>query len=360
MSKQNIQPQNTNPTLFVRNLELAIKLGRVKDVQLLLDLKLDDSHLNAALKVATQYNRREVLEKLERKSYNEMCDGDSVAGDWFHAAHQNDATCIQKLLRDTRIDLNIQDSKGQTALHINANRYGKIAELLLSLSNFDPNIQDHEGNTVLHKASQNGNLALCKAILTHKKTNPNIFNVNGDSALSFAIDKESIEIVRLIIDHSNINLNAQNHYGNTILHHAISEAMKALRDNPEYDLSIINLLLDRHIDTNIQNQSGMTVLHSVVENGGDPILINLLINFGADCNLVDNNDRTAYEIAKETNSGGANIYSKQILNLLLPTQSLMKKSHHSTDETGGNIYESSEDYYNQHTTLVGQDSDDGL
>lgn len=361
MSKHNITPQNDNHTLFIENLEIAIKFGKLKDVQLLLDLKLDDKHINAALEFAAKYNYREVSEKLQRESYNSICDGDSVAGDWFYAAHQNDASCIRKLLSTTRIDLNIQDNKGQTALHITSNRYGKIAKLLLCLSNFDPNIQDYEGNTVLHKALQNGNLALCSALLNHKKTNPNIFNYDGDSALNFAINKENIAMLSAIINHDKTNLNAQNRYGNTILHHAVLEAIKALRDNPEYDLSMINLLLDHHIDTNIQNLCGMTALHSVVENKGDPILIKLLVNFGANYDLVDNSGQTVYEIAKQSNINGVHCYNTEILNLIFPISWRIEhgSNSRSSNETQREIDDSDQTYHDQYRTLAGQDNENG-
>lgn len=159
-----------------------------------------------------------------------------MADNFKHKFHQLVYTCNLdkiKTLLDHGIDINEQDDKGYSALHIAAdlgdakliellcaykadanicNKYGELPlhiairkgnadsiELLLNHTN-DINKQDRYGNAPLHLAVSYGNSLLIKNLIT-RGVFVNYVNEQGDTALSIAEQNNCNDISELLVKH---------------------------------------------------------------------------------------------------------------------------------------------------------------
>ena len=117
---------------------------------------------------------------------------------------------------------------------------------------------------------------------------PNIVNVideKGETFLSYAIKRKNYPVINLILASPILNLHFQDVRGNTYLHLAI------LYQN----ISLIETLLIKGINPNVQNKDGDTALHlAYLINNND--IINLLINNDVDFNLKNNQGYIAEEL----------------------------------------------------------------
>ncbi|MEX0940154.1 MAG: ankyrin repeat domain-containing protein [Candidatus Babeliales bacterium] len=124
--------------------------------------------------------------------------------------------------------------------------------------------------------------------LLEKGANPNILNDEGYSALQQAFIKNQKkyspyiqESIDVFMNHPSNNINQQSKNKKTLLHYAIIYS----------DVEIIKKILKRNANTNLQDENGNTVLHSLAEY---PISICMaiaaqLLAFGAEPNVTNNN-----------------------------------------------------------------------
>lgn len=92
------------------------------------------------------------------------------------------------------IDLNSQNRKGQTALHIAVNKgYANVARMLLRLG-ADPSLQDKEGDTSLHDAVTKRNDQLVE-ILLDSSINLGVSNKLGFNALHHIVLMDNCRLV---------------------------------------------------------------------------------------------------------------------------------------------------------------------
>lgn len=166
---------------------------------------------------------------------------------------------VKALLAHPKIDPNIQNEFGKTVLHNYASRVHKwcfdycnisigskttieenkkryltrrIDKLkeLLAHPKIDPNIQDCHGKTALHKILDCCNTPntlrtsksfwyakYAKELLAHPKIDINIQDEDGNTTLHKAFVPE---VVKLLLAHSEIEVNIQNEFGETALHMA--------------------------------------------------------------------------------------------------------------------------------------------
>lgn len=108
--------------------------------------------------------------------------------------------------------------------------------------------------------------------LINKGADINIQNIDGDMALILAIK----EYYLLIDTHKGID-----------------------GSNIPIVLELINVILKNKVNVNIQNKHGETALMIAAYSGNDELVKNL-INHGADKNIKDINDKTAYDYAKKS------------------------------------------------------------
>lgn len=216
-------------------------------------------------------------------------------------------------LVDRCIDVNIQDSIGNTPLILSAmNGHISICELLIR-SGSDIDIQDGECNTVLmwsilrkhdrltqvlmsKDAILSGNLKYmkclidsCRSIIKHQDDNLNgVKNLNllleyldNDSKLysrllSYAIRNKKVEYVKLLLQYVDVNTTD----------YMVSPLIVASTNlDGNYDEYIINLLLDNKADVNLECNRGTNTALRYAYYSGSTKLVKLLITNNANIDI---------------------------------------------------------------------------
>ena len=101
---------------------------------------------------------------------------------------------VKNLVKNKKINLNIQDAFGRTALHYAAaNDNVRIASLLLQRG-INPNIADHDGWTPLHVAADQDSFAIIQLLLNNK-ANPLLENNEGKIPFDYARNDRIKEVL---------------------------------------------------------------------------------------------------------------------------------------------------------------------
>ena len=169
---------------------------------------------------------------------------------------------VEKLVEDSRCDLNVQDQHGNTALHLvlhSASDSAEKVQCILQSERCNPNITNSEGYTPLHVAVKRKKFQSAAILLKHPKCNPNFQNIHGNTALHMAIfNNTSLPNLQHFLNHKDIDLNIQNREGNTPLHVAV------IRQVP---VNVVTaLVLHSSCNSSIANAEGMTPLQIAVDS----------------------------------------------------------------------------------------------
>ncbi len=151
----------------------------------------------------------------------------------FEAVGKNDVEAVKSILKDKKINVNIQYKHGYTVLITASEKnHIEIVKLLLESSNktnLDVNIQNLVGNTALIEASSQGHVEIVKLLLENpEKTNidVNIKNYLGNTALRSSSLKEHNKIIKLLLRYRNTKLY------NVIEYYQIKEILRIHFINP--------------------------------------------------------------------------------------------------------------------------------
>ena len=169
---------------------------------------------------------------------------------------------LEKLVDDSRCDLNAQTQYGNTALHLAVYSGTDVAEkvqCILQSERCNPNITNSEGYTALHVAVNKGDFEAAVVLLNHSQCNPSIQDLTGNTPLHMTNRKISLSSVDSFLNHKNIDLNIQNIEGNTPLHEAVTRQVPV-------DV-VVALTLHKSCNPNIANNERMTPLQISVTSG---------------------------------------------------------------------------------------------
>lgn len=198
--------------------------------------------------------------------------------------------------RSNKLDINVRDSRGQTALHIAAYEgHTAIVRLLLELGNgIDISAISNMGNTALHLATSytSRDRKLYDEIVELLLSNHIDVNSKSRSEEDTALHQAAAygypgTVKQLLAHENNANLDAVNGVGRTPLHRATIGGQ----------IEIIKILLENGASINERDHCGMTPLHHAVLYQHDIATIQLLLEKGADINIGDNYERTALHLA---------------------------------------------------------------
>ena len=126
-------------------------------------------------------------------------------------------------------------------------------------------------------------------ILVKSPTLINQKDQKNETLLSYALKRKNIDIAELLLTSPILDYTYQDLQGNSYLHLAVINELEML----------IQTILDKIQNKNIQNNDGNTALHFAYSTGNDKI-INMIIGSGIDFTIKNNQNLIAEEIKKGT------------------------------------------------------------
>ena len=195
---------------------------------------------------------------------------------------------IDTIYKSANLDLNWQNNKAETFLHICA-KAGFIESVKWLLNNdVNTEIENLENETAVFYASHSNNLPLI-TLLVECGANVNHLNIHHRSLIQEAIISSNNRLVNYLISKSK-NLSNEDKYGNNLIFDAISNGKKEI-------ISLIASLDE--VDINHINHEGNTVLQQEVVLRNNNLAI-ALMELGADPTIQDKNGKNFlfYTISK--------------------------------------------------------------
>lgn len=245
------------------------------------ELNVNDSENHTPLHYAAAEGHIDVVDAL----INSRCDPNqpNIVGNrpiHFAAVSGNPEIC-QRLMLVGGVDLDVQNPKGQTGLHL-ATLLGcpdNIDSLLVI--GFDPNIKDMDGNTCLHLALKKGRTEVVEAILKDDRTDPSISDDEENTVLHLALKLGHFNLIQMMLPKSR-DLTRQNSSGCTIIIEAIRNQLEDLAiEMLKVCPSLVRTALVRTATFDL-----VTPLHLAAERGMTRLTRELLIS-GAQVDAVD-------------------------------------------------------------------------
>jgi len=240
---------------------------------------------NADLELAKKSASYEIQKKID-DFYDHV---QKVKSDFMTAITANNIQKAKSLLESNLIDVNAIISKyGETILMRVADIGCKDAVELLNQSKIDVNVRDISGITALMCASARGYDEIVKMLINHGADVNNRDIQQQFSALMCAAENGHEKVVRILLEHG-ADVNAQGNKGQTALMLAVYYGhMRDSHMNNNY-METINLLLKFGADVNIKYCDGDTALILAVNQGCEEV-VNLLLKYG---NVNDENRNIA-------------------------------------------------------------------
>jgi ankyrin repeat protein len=206
----------------------------------------------------------------------------------LHKMCRNNKYECAKLLMKNIVDINETNECGSTPLHhVCGAGQGECTELLIN-AGCTINEKDYYGLTGLHVACSFG-YSQCVEPLVKNGADVNAVCNYGNSALNYACDKYGDTKCVEILLGTNIDINIVNRYGCIALFDTLFQKNKMCA----------KLLIKKGIDINYKSKiSGSTILHIAIESG-HTWMVELLIAAKVNINQINNNGKTALDLAKQ-------------------------------------------------------------
>ena len=145
------------------------------------------------------------------------------------AAALDHVTVVRRLLGEPAIDVNAAADRGQTALHIAAERGSEAAaEVLVAQPELNINARDNRGWTPLIWATFGNRLELLRALLARRDVRVNAVDNDRQTAMHWAVQANHPEALRELLSRPEVNLGITDRPG----HHTPLDLARLL-DNAE-------------------------------------------------------------------------------------------------------------------------------
>ena len=155
---------------------------------------------------------------------------------------------------------------------------GDAGALEAALGRADVNLSDSDGWTALHIAARNGNIDICRLLLSRPAIDVNVKNKWKSTPLMIAAGSGNLDIVELLLRHPRTQVDLQaEYYGRTAL---IEAALKG-------HLAVVKTLVAHGANVNAADNTGRnSALVEAIKNGHAHVATYLLRS-----GLVDFSDR---------------------------------------------------------------------
>ncbi len=252
---------------------IAIQNGYADIVRLLLtraDISLRECGGKAPLIIAAQHGYSEIVEMLLKKpgvDSNVVCRGNSAL---IVAAQNGHEGVVQLLLGQTKIAPNLQAGTKKRNALMAAVMKGRAAmvNVLIARPDINLNAQDSEGNTALMLAAMAGRIEILQSLLSRPRILINTSNERGWTALAVAAAAGRSAIVKLLLDRPEIIILNNREHNRLIAGWVIKEKIETTK-----------MLLDR---ADLSDELQVEIFLNAVEHGNWE-LFKILINRKKPC-----------------------------------------------------------------------------
>ena len=214
----------------------------------------------------------------------------------LHAVGANNHERILKLLRGSSFtkatDVNTQDGRGKTALHIAALMDAADTTSILLAHGAEVNAKDENGQkTPLHIAADAESNAVLQILLTHG-AEVNAKDETGETPLHIAASDKSGVIPQILLSHG-AEVNAKDETGQTPLHTAAQNWGSGDTGYKMKSSAVPQILLSHGAEVNAKDERGDTPLHKLMrEKPNDHKIQKILLLYGAEVNAKNRDGKT--------------------------------------------------------------------
>lgn len=220
----------------------------------------------------------------DRRISPDLRDPDTKQTALHLSAAKGHVGCVQ-LLIEAGAKCNVQEKDGLSPLHLAVyHGHVKCVKVLIE-HGADVNSTSRFGSTPLHQAAYFGHFD-CAAVLLAAGALANVEEAWGQTPLFLAAQRAHSDVLKLLLQYgAYVNQTDKAHYKTGL--HVACEAQS---------VACVQYLLDAGADPNVQAERGRTPLHIVLRGEEAGPLTQLLVEYGARCDVVDDNKNSAETI----------------------------------------------------------------
>lgn len=220
----------------------------------------------------------------------EMPPEPNTGSDLHRAIKYEDMDQLRNILTSGQVNLEAVDQFDFTPLMAVASRNLRNFAVLLLKHGAKVDTANKLGKTALMIAANKGFVEIAECLLQNG-ANPNVQDVNGMNAMFYAVDGENGNMIRLLHRHgAQVNMQDRDNKWTPL----IRLACLANNGNPR----VGSALVDCNADVNHQDKYGQTALMHCAFHRNHIDLAKLLLSSGANPDIRNNKDHTAFDIAK--------------------------------------------------------------
>ncbi|XP_028669637.2 caskin-1 isoform X4 [Erpetoichthys calabaricus] len=275
-----------------------------KDQEFLQAVKTEDIATVQKLLQRPRPGKAKLLGSTKRVNVN-VQDTDGFSA--LHHAALNGNTDLISLLLESQATVDIRDQKGMRPLHYAAWQ-GKVEPMKMLLkAGSSVNSQSDDGQIPLHLAAQHGHYDVSEMLLQHQ-SNPCIVDNAGKTPLDLACEFGRVGVVQLLLSSNMCAALLEPRSGDPTDPNGTSPLHLAAKNG---HIDIIRLLLQAGIDINRQTKAG-TALHEAALCGKTDV-VRLLLDSGINAQVRNTYSQTALDIVNQFTATQASKEIKQML-----------------------------------------------